>query len=200
MASAVVGLYEQFLPDDTTIFVRIMDGTPDQLDRSKLQFRTAQEADVIFAQGMYPPEDLHVDYEVVPYSPTENSKSAQLKKLAEFFPMLSAAPQFVSQKKLFARVTDLLGLGDLTPDQAELQALAGPAGAPQTGAEPGQPQNGAPNGTAAAPDPGQIGTGTDESLKGGEMPASIGPPPITAEQSATGGGAGAKLPNALRAR
>jgi len=187
MASATIGLYEQFLAENDTIFVRIMDGQSEKLDRTILQFRTPEEGKEIIAKGQFPSDDLNIDYEVVPYSPTENSKSAQLKKIAEFMPMLQANPAMISQKKLYARLTDLLELGDLTPSEDELRALAGPAAQP-----------GAGGGQTAQPDPNKIGTGTDESLNGGEMPSAVEPPPVTAEQSAIGGGAGAKLPNALR--
>jgi hypothetical protein len=192
MAKATVALYEQFLADETTLFVRIMDGTPDQLDRGKLKFRTMGEAEAVMQTGQYPEDSLVIDYDVVPFSPTENSKSAQLKKIAEFMGIMQSVPQFVSQKKLFSRLTDLLELGDLSPSPEELQALAGPA----------QGQNGAPNspsGNVAQPDPEAIGDGTDESLEGGETPASIEPVTNDAPASVTGGGAGSKLPNALRA-
>jgi hypothetical protein len=141
-------------------------------------------------EGRYPEDSLVIDYDVVPFSPTENSKSAQLKKIAEFMPLLQGAPQFVSQKKLYGRITDLLELGDLTPSKEELQALAGPA------QPPGMP----PGAGGGMPDPSQIGSGTDESLKGGEMPTAIEPPTNNVDPSIVGGGAGAKLPNALRAR
>ena len=201
LARSIIGLYEQFMLEDTTLFVRIMDGTPDTLDRGKLRFRTPQEAVTMLQQGQYPEDSLSIDYDVVPYSPTENSKSAQLKKIAEFMPLMVSNPQFISQKKLFGRLTDLLELGDLAPTQEELQALAGPPpGAPPgPGGPPGAGAMAAPI-PGGAPNPANIGSGTDESLKGGEAPASIEPPTNNTDPSIVGGGAGSKLPNALRAR
>jgi hypothetical protein len=192
MAKAAIALYEEFLAPDTLLFVRIMDGTPDQLDRGKLKFRTKEEGHTILSTGQFPEDSLTIDYEVVPYSPSENSKTAQLKKLAEFLPILQGAPQFVSQKKLYARITDILELGDLSPSPEELQALAGPPpGPPGAGGPPGAPPG--------APNAGNIGTGTDEALSGGDIPASIEPPTNNVDPSVVGGGAGAKLPNSLRA-
>lgn len=189
MATATVYLYEQFLAPDDTIFARVGDGKTERLDRATMQFREVEEAQAILRTGAFPEDAMTIDYEVVPYSPTENSKSSKLKKIAEFSQLMLApdAAPHVSRKKFYAALTDLLELGDLTPDPSELRALAGPAAPGPTGGAPG-----------GAPDPSQIGTGTDESLNGGEMPSSVEPPPVSAETSATGGGAGAKLPNSLR--
>jgi hypothetical protein len=65
---------------------------------------------------------LEVDYEVVPYSPTENSKSAQVKKIMQFMELLIGS-EHVDQRKLLAHLIDLLDLSaDVLVSEEQLAA------------------------------------------------------------------------------
>ena len=63
-----------------------------------------------------------MDYEVIPYSPTENSKTAQVKKLTQFLDVLMSSPN-IDQRKLTSHLLDVLEIGkDVMITEEELQA------------------------------------------------------------------------------
>jgi hypothetical protein len=150
--------------------------------------RTVDEAYAIIRAGKWPEDPIEIDYEVVPYSPVENSKTAQLKKFAEFAKLL-VGNQFVDQPKLFKRLTDLLDLGDLTPEGPP------PGAVPPPGAQPGaQPLPGAqPSADAIQPQ-------SADTIKGGGLPQGIEKPPgvPTTAMAGMAGGPGKGISNGLR--
>jgi hypothetical protein len=111
MASAVVGLYEEFLGPDEALPVRLGGAEFLEVSRAMMQSRDPDKTRAAEAAGQAPEEPLAIDYKVVPYSPVENSKVAQLRKLREFMPVLFGNPM-VDQQKLIAKLVELIELGE----------------------------------------------------------------------------------------
>jgi len=111
MAESVIGLYEEFLDHETEIPVRVT-GDKDALTvaRKHLQSRNPQKAEELRKQGKTIEEPLEVDFEVIPYSPTENSKTAQIKKMTQFMELLMQS-EHVDTRKLMFHLVDLLDVG-----------------------------------------------------------------------------------------
>jgi hypothetical protein len=141
-AKATVGLYEEFLPSDSQLPIRLT-GRRESLmvTRNSLAARHPGKK--------YTQEPMDYDYEVVPFSPTENSRVIQLKNLSQVLDLFLQSPD-VDNRALLETLTDLLNLdASLLRDEkevaAEQQAMA--AAAAGGGAAPGAPPPG-PEGIA----------------------------------------------------
>ena len=123
MATSVIGLYEEFLDSETEIPARVS-GRREALvvSRGRLSARDPEVAEQIKASGGNVEEPLEVDYEIVPFSPTENSKSAQLKKIQQFADLILSSP-FVNPQKFMEHLFDVLDIGtDVLLSEEEIQA------------------------------------------------------------------------------
>ena len=99
----------------------------------------------------YAQEPMDYDYEVVPFSPTENSRVIQLKNLSQVLDLFLQSPD-VDKRALMEMLTDLLNLdASLLRDEEEVaavqQAMAAAAAPPAGGAPMGAPPPG-PEGIA----------------------------------------------------
>jgi hypothetical protein len=193
MAKAIVGLYEEYMDGENALPIRIGPGSFLEVARQHLAARNPEEAERILAEGGVIEEPLDIDYDVVPYSPVENSKSAQLQKIEKFASVFVGNPM-VNQNKLLAKIADLLDMGEgmimsekeiAAKQQAAMQAAGPPGGAPG-----GLP----PELAAAGGPPAEAGASAMmEALKGGELPTAVPPPPgvTTGARPGMAGGAGA---------
>ncbi len=191
MAKATIALYEEFMDADSDLPVRLGGGEFIEVARQHLAARNPLDAERALAEGGSIEEPLDIDYEVVPYSPVENSKSAQLQKMERFAKMLFGNP-LVKQERLIAKMGELLDLGaDLLVSEEEMKAkqqAEASAAAPAMGAPPGMPPEGAPMEIGA--------TSTMQALGGGELPMAVPPPPgvTTGVRPGMAGGAGFTTP------
>ena len=156
ISQRVVGLYEEYLPEDTNLPVRLTDSQEVlKVNRETLKLRDLRDA------GQQP---LDYDYEAIPYSPTENHRLVQLQKLQQYMPLLLQSP-VVDKEKLIMKLLDLLQLRDvMAPPQP-----AGPPAAPP-GMPPGMP--GMPGMAPGAPPAGE------DVLGSGALPTGSEPPPV----------------------
>ena len=154
MAKNAIGLYEEFLPDDRVLPVRLMD-SPETLDVTRASMRARE---ILSARGEDP---LDYDYEAVPYSPAENNRLVQLRNLQNFLPVLQQAPN-VNQDKLIVKLADMLQINDIIVSKEEL------AQQQQAAAAAAQQQQMPPEGAAAAPPMDSIASGAMP--PGTEMP------------------------------
>jgi len=145
--------------------------------------RNPDLAEEMKAAGEVIEEPLEIDYEVAPYSPTENSKSAQLKKMQQFLEFLVQDPN-VDKRKLVAHLLDTLDIGaDVLVSEAELakqaqmQMQASQMAAQEASAETGVPP------------------GTEDTIATGGMPDGVSPIPTEAV-AGMAGGAGFPTPGA----
>ena len=132
LSEMIVGLYEEFLPEDSMLPIRLTDSHRVlEITRATLRLRALRS----------PAERaLQYDYLAIPYSPTENHRLVQLQKLQQYMPMLAQSPA-VDQEKLIAKLLDLLGMRDILAP-------------PQPGPPPGAPAPpGTPPGAPGAPGP-----------------------------------------------
>ena len=123
MAKTTVGFYEEYLTSEEEIPVRVTgDAAARTVARKHLLARDPFEADEALRRGEAVEEPLDIDYEVVPYSPTENSKAAQIKKLSQFLEVLMMSEN-VDQRKLMSHLLETLDIGrDVLVSEEELQA------------------------------------------------------------------------------
>ena len=123
MAKTTIGLYEEYLTSAEEIPVRVTGDTGAKtVARKHLSARDPNEADEALQRGETIEEPLDMDYEVVPYSPTENSKAAQIKKLSQFLEVLMISEN-VDQRKLMSHLLDILDIGrDVLVTEEALQA------------------------------------------------------------------------------
>jgi hypothetical protein len=123
MAKTTIGLYEEYLTSAEEIPVRVTGDTGAKtVARKHLSARDPNEADEALQRGEAVEEPLDMDYEVVPYSPTENSKAAQIKKLSQFLEVLMISEN-VDQRKLMSHLLDVLDIGrDVLVTEEALQA------------------------------------------------------------------------------
>lgn len=109
-ARGIVGLYEEFMAGDQTLYARLA-GRADRvtLTRNSLGF-------VGPAQGGQP---LEFDYDVVPYSALESNKLVQTKQIEQFWPALQwgVSLKLVDPKALMVQVLDLVGLQNVGAPQ-----------------------------------------------------------------------------------
>jgi len=120
MCHATVGLYEEFLDAESNIPIRLT-GRQESLMVTR---RSLATRDPMAAQKLALEEDpMDYDYDVVPYSPTENSRTIQLRNLSQVLDLLSASPD-VDKRRLVGTVIDLLNLDpDLLLSPEEKQKL-----------------------------------------------------------------------------
>lgn len=184
MAESVIGLYEEYLTSAEEIPVRVS-GTTEAVTvaRKHLIARNPQTAEEMMGQGEEPEEPLEIDYEVVPYSPTENSKSAQVKKMTQFMDLLMQNPN-IDQRKLTAHMLDVLDIGsDVMVSEEELAAQQQQQQQQQMGeAQAAQAAAGGP------PVP-----GTEDTMATGGMPPGVPEIPVDAQGEMVGG-AGMQAP------
>tara|TARA_R110000824_G_scaffold163273_4_gene339032 strand:- start:372 stop:938 length:567 start_codon:yes stop_codon:yes gene_type:complete len=123
MAETTIGLYEEFLESAEEIPARVTGSEGAVVvARKHLMVRNPKTAEAIRSQGEEPEIPLEIDYEVVPYSPTENSKTNQLKKLQQFMDILVQNP-LVDQRRLMTHLLDALDISaDVLVSQEEEQA------------------------------------------------------------------------------
>ena len=171
---AIMGLYEEFLEDVELMHIRLTD-SPETLAVTR---QTLEARPLLDSMGEEP---LQYDYDAVPYSPTENNKLVQIKNVMQFLQVLMGNPA-VDQVRLFAKILNLVEMGDLlrTPDEmaeAAQGAQGGPPGAPGAGPPPGPPP-------------------TEDTTAGGGMPPGLEPPPMP--NGVGGAGAGEAVSNGFK--
>jgi hypothetical protein len=160
LAKSSFVLYEEFMSDDTLV-VRLMDTTELlEVDREKMNMRNPEtEEGLGFAY----------DYDVVPYSPTENNRLLQLQKLQEYWEVLIQA-EGVDKKKLVAKILTLLQVEDIALKEGDQPAAPEP-GAPVPLEAEGNADTIAtgalPEGSVATPGPGDGFAGASAGLKAG---------------------------------
>lgn len=121
IAESIIGLYEEFMDSAEEIPVRVT-GTREAVTvaRKHLIARDPELADELKKMGEFIEEPLSIDYEVVPYSPTENSKSAQVRKITQFLEVLLSSPN-INQRKLTSHILEVLNIGaDVMVSEEEL--------------------------------------------------------------------------------
>ena len=166
LAHRVVGLYEEYLPPDTELPIRLTD--------SQKVLEVSRETLLARADRNDAENSLEYDYEAIPYSPTENHRLIQLQKIQQYMPLLLQSPS-VDKEKLIIKLLDLLQLQDILapPEPPGPPQGAMPPGMP--GAPPGAPpMPGLPPGAAMAPPSDTISTGALP--PGVEVP--LGPTPM----------------------
>jgi hypothetical protein len=104
LGKKVVGLYEEFLPRDSELAIRLTDSR-EVLEVSRKSMLMAENRE----DGEEP---LDYDYDAVPYSPTENHRIIQLKNLEKYLQILMQS-KAIDQEKLMAKLLELLQLGDV---------------------------------------------------------------------------------------
>ena len=130
LAEATIALYEEFLPADSDLPLRLTD-SPEVLEANRESMRMR---DINVGRGS---SIMDYDFESVPYSPTENNRLVQLRNLNQYLPILAEAPN-VDSKKLVLKLLDLLMMKDLA-QEAPIQEEPPPQEMmPQMGPEPSQ--------------------------------------------------------------
>lgn len=150
-AQSVMALYEEYLPDDAVLPVR-MGFSRDVVDVTREAMRMAdtdpeaEETPLVF------------DFEIVPSSAVENSRLVQLKNIRENFDILQLGMQAgpVDMNALMMRILELLQLTDCAKDETEQ--------VPQEGMSTQMPPEGAPPQIPQQPAPSQ------DTIAGGGMP------------------------------
>jgi hypothetical protein len=130
LGNMVIGLYEEFLHEDTMLPVRLTD--------SREVLTITREALGVREERSPYEHPMDFDYDAVPYSPTENHRLVQLQKIQQYMPLLVESPQ-VDKEKLVVKLLDLLGLSEiLLTNQPPTQQMPQAAGMPPA---PGAPQD-----------------------------------------------------------
>jgi len=106
MCHATVGLYEEFLDAQSNLPVRLT-GRREALMVTRRSLGTRDPGGV--EQTVSQEDPMDYDYDVVPYSPTENSRTIQLRNLSQVLDLLSASAD-VDKRRLVGTVIDLLNL------------------------------------------------------------------------------------------
>jgi len=131
LGDMIIGLYEEFLDEGTTLPVRLTDSR-EVLSVTRKSLGARDE------RSPYE-HPMDYDYEAVPYSPTENHRLVQLQKIQQYMPLLVESPQ-VDKEKLVVKLLDLLGLSEiLLTNQPPAQQMPQAAGAPPAGGGPQDP-------------------------------------------------------------
>ena len=157
----IVGLYEEFLPPNTVLPIRLTDSQEVlQVTRQTLAMRPRRN----------PTEKpLDFDYIAIPYSPTENHRLVQLQKLQQYMPLLLESPA-VDKTKLINKLLDLLGMRDILAPPGQQQQ----APPPEEGQAPAGPLRPAP-----PEETGGARMGEDNIATGGLPPGIELPKPVT---------------------
>jgi len=159
----VVAVYEEFLPSDTNLPVRLTD-SQEVLKVNRETLRLADERD----PGQQP---MDYDYETIPYSPTENNRLVQLQKLQQYMPLLQQSP-VVDQQKLIIKLLDLLQLRDVIKPPP-------PPAPPAPPGMPGMPPGGPPGMPGMPPGmPGMPPAPGGDNLATGALPPGTEPPVV----------------------
>ena len=114
LGNHIVGLFEEFLPNDTILPLRLTDSR-EILEVTRESLRARDERN---------PEEgpMDYDYSAIPYSPTENHSLIQLQKVQQYLPLLLESPQ-VGKEKLVLKLLELLQMTDImqeAPPQPEM--------------------------------------------------------------------------------
>ena len=138
MSRSIIGLYMEYLGDETVLPLRLTDNPKaQQIGRLDLGFQLIKAE-----MGEGP---LDYDYEAVAYSPTENNRLVQLKNLTQYMELLLNSPA-VNKVKLVKKVLELLQMDSLLEDPKTLLALQQQgrpaAGPPGPGGQPPPPPGG----------------------------------------------------------
>ena len=142
MAETTVGLYEEFLPADSRLPIRLT-GKQESLMVTRRTFGARDPGTV--QDGSMLEDPLDFDYDVVPYSPTENSRTIQLRNLSQVLDLLSASTD-IDKRRLVLTVVELLNLDPellipmeevVAKEEAMMQQQAMEQ---QAGIAPGKPQ------------------------------------------------------------
>ena len=155
-ADRVVGLYEEFLPEDTNLPIRLTD-SQEVLDVNRETLRLLDNRDP-------EQEPLDYDYVAIPYSPTENHRLVQLQKLQQYLPLLLQS-QAVDQEKLIMKLLDLLQMSDVISTAQPPTPAPQAAPGPEEGMMPGMP-------------PGADQAGGEDNIATGALPIGTEPPPV----------------------
>lgn len=130
---STVGLYEEFLPSDSDLPVRLT-GRRESLIVNRKTLSARDPAQAENAHNM--PHVMDYDYDVVPYSPTENSRTIQLRNLSQVLDLLTSSVD-VDKRRLVQTVIDLLNLDpDLLISEEEKQVIQQQLEAQQAGMVP----------------------------------------------------------------
>lgn len=108
MARAIIQLYEEFMPADSSIPMRLGDSSFMEIARADIVARSVRVARARIESGEEPDDPIELDYDIVPSSPVENSEIAQLGKITENAKILFGNP-IINQQKLMRRVLQLIG-------------------------------------------------------------------------------------------
>jgi len=112
MAEGIINLYEEFLPVDTDLPIRLTDSQEVlTVSRETLEARDPSKV----GEGSF-----DYDYEAVPYSPTENHRLLQLNKIQQYMELLMSHPQ-IDQDKFLTKLLDLLGLVEIKSTDQPVQ-------------------------------------------------------------------------------
>jgi hypothetical protein len=117
-AKSTIGLYEEFLSQNSTIPIRVSgESSALKITRESIAARANQQI-----TGEDP---LDYDFEVVPYSPSQNNKLVQLRNIKEFLELLLNDPN-VNRRKVVLEILELLQLRDkaVTTEEAQSRAQA----------------------------------------------------------------------------
>ena len=171
LAEATVGLYEEFMPDNETLHIRLVGRQQTvTVDRDAAGFQELKAE-----LGETP---LDYDYEAVPYSSAENNRLVQLRNLRENWNalMLGVQTGTVDQTALMDKLLELLMMADIAADQSQAQAPMMPPGAF------------VPPGGEPAP------TGGEDTIASGALPPGTEPVMPAADGGGAGAGFGAPTP------
>lgn len=104
LGSKIVGLYEEFLDQSSTLPLRLT-GSREVLEATR---------ETMALQDERPDYEnpMDYDYDAVPFSPTENHRLVQLQKIQNYLPILLEAQQ-VDKEKLITKLLDLLQMNDI---------------------------------------------------------------------------------------
>jgi hypothetical protein len=125
IAKKTGGLWQQFLPEKKQIPIKTDADIGDVmiLDRESLGFDDPSIAADLQGENAWE-ETWYFDFDVVPFSPTENHRLVQLNKLQTFLPYLAQNPN-VNKQKFDLKLLELLGMEELfQPEGAQMQAAA----------------------------------------------------------------------------
>ena len=106
MSQVTVGLYEEFLKAESQLPIRLT-GRQEALMVTRRTFGARDPGSA--REGTLLEDPMDYDYDVIPYSPTENSRTIQLRNLAQVLDLLSSSVD-VDKRRLVQTVIDLLNL------------------------------------------------------------------------------------------